>query len=142
MARQENKAAAPQPGAQAGAGQAQPEKPADGTVTSPAADPKAATDQKQPEIKPPDEKSKERTGAGTAQSAPQVPTIGRIVHVRDCSNGQGADGIAPAIVNRVWNDKTINVTVWPDNAPAYHMSRIRQSSPGTLRENEWQWPTR
>lgn len=72
----------------------------------------------------------------------QTPSVGRIVIVRDPSNGGGEAGTAPAIINRVWSPTCVNVTVFPDCAPPYSKTSLTLAEPGTLKEGEWQWPTR
>lgn len=44
------------------------------------------------------------------------PTIGRIVHVVGPSAASNGADAAPAVITRVWSDRTVNVTLFPDAA--------------------------
>lgn len=85
------------------------------------------------------------TGTGAGQvgaAAPQQPSIGRIVHVRDWSRGQDPAVIAAALVTTVHSPTCINVTVFPDGAAPYCQTSLALGAPGELKPGEWQWPTR
>lgn len=62
-------------------------------------------------------------------------TVGRIVHYR-YHDGQDI----PAIVTKVWNQTTVNLTLFPDHFsanPAWVESVLEGTGEGT-----WHWPAR
>lgn len=55
----------------------------------------------------------------------QKPSVGRVmIAVGAAARGNGAD-VAPAIVNRVWGDDCVNVTVLPDCAEPRSATSIK-----------------
>lgn len=84
-----------------------------------------------------------QTGSGTAGAKPpQMPSIGRIVHVRDWSQGQQEPEIAAALITKVHSPTCINVRVFPDCGVPYSQTSIELDAPNTLTPGKWQWPTR
>lgn len=68
------------------------------------------------------------------------PSIGRIVIHRGISSNGVQDH--PAVINRVWSDECVNLTVLPDcGSPTSRTSQIR-IEPDSDIENGWYWPPR
>lgn len=60
----------------------------------------------------------------------QTPSVGRIVIVESSVVASNGTDIAPAIITRTWGENlggghTVNVTAFPDNAPARPVSSVR-----------------
>ena len=69
----------------------------------------------------------------------QKPSLGRIV----IFHGLESNGINehPAIINRVWSDTTVNLTVFPDNnSPIVKTSVVLDES--KQQTAGWRWPER
>lgn len=81
------------------------------------------------------------TGSGSV-GGQQMPSVGRIVHVRDWSKGQAEHDVAAAIVTKVESPTTVSVTVFPDQGPPYWQHGLELDEPGKLTAGKWQWPTR
>lgn len=80
----------------------------------------------------------------------QKPSVGRIVLVtgdpkytpKIQSNGVL---VHPAIINRVWSDTTVNVTVFPDAGDPFNMTSLTQVEDiSDLKgaSSGWAWPPR
>lgn len=68
------------------------------------------------------------------------PSIGRIVifgHLS--SNGVNEH---PAIINRVWSDECVNLTVFPDCGEIVSKTSVVLRPEGTVAEYYWRWPDR
>lgn len=76
----------------------------------------------------------------------QKPSIGRIVHwyARDAENWLDGQAFAAAIITRVNDDDTVNVTVFPDGPPPFGKTHIPygQAAEAADRWFWWQWPER
>ena len=77
-------------------------------------------------------------------SEQKVPSIGRIVHY-NVSDGDSADlkhnysETLPAIIVRVWSDRTVNLKVFTDGPnDVWLTSRELEDEPG--QEGRWSWP--
>lgn len=70
----------------------------------------------------------------------QKPSIGRIVLVTD----NDSNGVTehPAIINRVWSDTCVNVTVFPDCGRPYCKTSVVMSETGESVKHQWRWPPR
>jgi hypothetical protein len=71
----------------------------------------------------------------------QKPSVGRIVLVK---NGQNHNGSIehPAVINRVWSDSVINVTLLPDNTSPYPQTSVCLESDPDAHGSTWRWPPR
>lgn len=70
------------------------------------------------------------------------PSIGRIVLFRtEHSNGTGEH---PAIINRVWSDNCVNLTVFPDCGAPVSKTSVLQNESVTEGDQgfAWRWPPR
>ena len=70
----------------------------------------------------------------------QKPSIGRIVIHRGIESNFTKDH--PAIINRVWSDTCVNLTVFPDcGAPQSQTSQV-EIDPTDAEGRGWFWPPR
>jgi hypothetical protein len=68
------------------------------------------------------------------------PSLGRIVLVSDReSNGTTEH---PAIINRVWSDVCVNLTVLPDCGEPYCKTSVELNTTGAEVIGQWRWPPR
>lgn len=100
---------------------------------------------------PPPEKPARKAQTPPAAPEPQMPTIGRIVLVKMYGahakrfNGQDEH---PAIITRVHDAETINVTLFPDCGAILNLQSIRPVSLDANGVNRqaigftWRWPDR
>ncbi len=76
----------------------------------------------------------------------QQPSIGRIVLVPMNPGENNGETVAPAIITRVWNERTINVRVLGDNqaidwrTSVGFVESLDDLQPGQL--HSWSWPPR
>jgi len=74
----------------------------------------------------------------------QKPSLGRIVLVNDPGHESNGTTEHPAIINRVWSDVCVNLTVFPDYGAPYTKTSVTlhedESTPP--QPNEWRWPPR
>lgn len=71
----------------------------------------------------------------------QKPSVGRIVLVSDTPESNGITE-HPAIINRVWSETCVNVTVFPDAGTPYAKTSVVLSEDGTAQMHSWRWPPR
>jgi hypothetical protein len=69
------------------------------------------------------------------------PSIGRIVHVHNCTYGPAGTPVA-AVVTRVVNEEVINVMAFIDGGPAQALQGISTSSEPGTGDMYWGWPPR
>jgi hypothetical protein len=70
------------------------------------------------------------------------PSPGRIVLYRQLSSNGTIEH--PAIINRVWSDVCVNLTVFPDCGVATNKTSVIQDEDTNLSKNQnaWRWPPR
>ena len=67
------------------------------------------------------------------------PSLGRIVLYHGLVSNTHNEH--PAIINAVWSDTTVNITVFPDcGAPVCKTSVVQDEE--MKQENGWRWPPR
>lgn len=69
----------------------------------------------------------------------QVPSIGRIVHVRtpEPMNGQH---VHAAIITQVWSDGFVNLMVFPGSGLPLSLGSVYHQSHPQAGERHWFWP--
>jgi len=74
----------------------------------------------------------------------QKPSLGRIVLVSDPGHESNGTTEHPAIINRVWSDVCVNLTVFPDCGTPYSKTSVvlHEDESTPPQPNEWRWPPR
>lgn len=68
------------------------------------------------------------------------PSIGRVVLFRNyLSNGINEH---PAIINRVWSDVCVNLTIFPDCGDPVNKTSVTLNDDLTSPNDAWRWPPR
>ena len=72
----------------------------------------------------------------------QRPSIARMVHYHarpdEISNGAH---LFAAVVTRVWSDRCVNLTIFPDNAQPFTRTSVELADERDI-EGRWLWPKR
>lgn len=83
-----------------------------------------------------------------------MPSVGRIVLVEFSSETYNGAKVHPAIVNRVWGDRCVNLTVFPDGSSPQPLTSVERKDVVEAREAPivdgkswhpravWFWPPR
>jgi len=70
------------------------------------------------------------------------PTVGRIVHFYTDNKARHSNGVDagpyPAIITRVWSEKSVNLKVLPDCGAPFDATSTELKQEG--RQTYWEWP--